>query len=100
VGPATPGTDGGHGPGAIQLAARFSWLYGSAPGANFMTFAPTSVPSYLNNTDQITVGVNWYLNYWMIYKVDLDIDQLRQPSVQGILPQNYYVVIQQVQFRF
>jgi phosphate-selective porin OprO/OprP len=100
VGPDTPGTPGGHGAGAIQLAARFSWIYASAPGATFQTFAPTSVPSYLNNTDQITVGVNWYLNYWMIYKVDLDIDQLRQPSVQGILPQNYYVVIQQIQFRF
>jgi phosphate-selective porin OprO and OprP len=100
VGPATPGTDGAHGAGAIQLAARFSWIYATAPGATFATFAPTSVASYLNNTDQITVGVNWYLNYWMLYKVDLDIDQLRQPSVQGILPQNYYVVIQQVQFRF
>ena len=100
VGPATPGTEGGRGIGAIQLAARLSWLSASAPGATFQTFAPTSVPSYRNNTDQITVGVNWYLNYWMIYKVDLDIDQLRQPSVQGILPQNYYVVTQQIQFRF
>ncbi len=100
LGPATPGTDGGRGPGAIQVAARFTWLSSSAPGATFATFAPTSVASYSNTTDQITLGVHWYMNYWVLYKVDVNIDQLRQPSVEGFLPQNYVVVIQQLQFRF
>jgi phosphate-selective porin OprO/OprP len=100
VGPATPGTDGTRGAGAIQLAARASWLYASAPGSTNPTFTPSSVPTYLDYTDQLTVGVNWYLNYWTLYKLDLDIDQLRQPSVEGFLPRNYYVVIQQIQFRF
>jgi len=100
VGPSTPGGDGSRGIGAIQLAGRFSWLSATAPGATFGTFTPTSIPTFKNNTDQITVGVHWYLNYWVIYKVDLDIDQLRQPSVEGFLPQNYFVVVQQVQIRF
>jgi phosphate-selective porin OprO/OprP len=100
LGPDTPGYGASRGVGAIQLAARVSWLYAKAPGQTYATFTPTSVPEYKNYTDQLTVGVNWYLNYWTLYKLDLDIDQLRQPSVEGFLPQNYYVVIQQIQFRF
>jgi hypothetical protein len=44
--------------------------------------------------------MNWYLNYWVLVKSDLNINQLHDPSVQGILPRNYFVFIEGIQFRF
>jgi hypothetical protein len=96
-GPAGEGVDGA---GAWQIAARVGWLHARAPGATFGTFTPTAVPTYEDSTDQLTLGLNWYLNDWTVFKLDLNVDQLQQPSVQGMLPQNYYVVIQQLSLRF
>ncbi len=45
-------------------------------------------------------GLNWYPNYWVKYMVNLAIDQLKDPSTIGQVPQNYYVVLQRLQFRF
>ena len=102
IGPPTPGADGGSpGWGAWQLKFRYSWLEGKAGGQNFANdFTPASVPAFSAHTDQFSMGVNWYLNYWVLLKLDLNIDRLRNPSVQGILPQNYYVAVQGLQFRF
>jgi len=44
--------------------------------------------------------VNWYLNYWIKYQLNLNIDQLKQPSVTGQEPQNFFAVTQELQFRF
>jgi len=44
--------------------------------------------------------VNWYLNYWVLVKSEVSLDRLRDPSVQGILPRNYYVYLETLQFRF
>ncbi len=102
IGPASPGIKDSHpGWGAWQLKFRYSWLEGRAAGAIFDTPpTPTNVPTYSDHTDQISMGVNWYLNYWVLLKFDFNVDRLRDPSVQGILPQNYYVALQGLQFRF
>lgn len=100
IGPESPGMTGPHGWGAWQVKFRYSWLEGSARGATFNTFTPSSFPSYSDHTDQISAGFNWYLNYWVLLKFDVNVDRLRNPSVGGVLPQNYFVMLQGVQFRF
>jgi hypothetical protein len=107
IGPNSPGETGGAGWGAWQLKFRYSWLEGSAPGsicdANTIPTCPITpgvVPTFSDHTNQITAGVNWYLNYWVLVKLDLNIDQLKNPSVQGILPRNYFVFSNGIQFRF
>ena len=63
-------------------------------------FTPGFVSQYDYHTDQFTVGLNWYPNYWVKYQVNVDIDRLRQPSTIGARPQNYFVLLQNLQFRF
>jgi phosphate-selective porin len=58
------------------------------------------VPTYDKHTDQFSVGVNWYLNYWVKFQSNVDIDQLKQPSTIGAVPQNYLVFEQRLQYRF
>lgn len=102
IGPPTPGVDNSSpGWGAWQIKARYSWLEGKAGGQNFNSqFSPENVAPFSDRTDQISVGLNWYLNYWVLVKIDFNIDQLKNPSVQGLLPQNYFVALQGLQFRF
>ena len=108
VGPSSPGeTGGGPGWGAWQLKFRYSWLEGKAPGSvcdattiPACPLIPSVVPTFTDHTSQITAGLNWYLNYWVLAKTDLNIDQLKNPSVQGILPRNYFVFAEGLQFRF
>ena len=56
---------------------------------------PGYVPTFNYHTDEITMGLTWYPNYWVKYQVNLAIDQLKDPSTIGAVPQNYYVVLQQ-----
>lgn len=99
-GPETPGGTG-TGKGAWELKFRYSGIQAKALGANFPNpFTPARVPTFEDHTDQFTVGLNWYPNYWIKYQLDFNVDRLKDPSVQGILPQKYYVVLQRVQFRF
>lgn len=102
IGPPTPGVEGGTpGMGAWQVKFRYSWVEGKAGGQTFASpFTPSSVPAFSAHTDQFSMGLNWYLNYWVLVKLDLNMDRLRNPSVQGVLPQNYYVAVQGLQFRF
>jgi len=44
--------------------------------------------------------VNWYPNYWVKYVLNVGVDKLKEPSVIGQEPQNYFVVLQRLQFRF
>jgi phosphate-selective porin OprO and OprP len=99
-GPDTPG-GAGRGLGAWELTARYSGIQSDAPAANFLNFyTPGFVPQYNFHTDEITFGINWYLNYWVKYQFNVNIDQLHQPSTIGQLPQNFYVLTQELQFRF
>jgi phosphate-selective porin len=99
-GPDTPGGKG-RGMGAWEVALRYTGIQANAPGETFFNpFTPGLVPTYDFHTDQITFGLNWYPNYWVKYMVNLGVDQLHQPSVTGQVPQNYFVVLQRLQFRF
>ena len=107
IGANSPGETGGPGWGAWQLKLRYSWLEGRAQGgtcdsatAPACPLTPGVVPTYSDHTDQITTGFNWYLNYWVMVRLDLSIDRLKNPSVQGILPRNYFAFSDGLQFRF
>jgi len=107
IGPNSPGESGGPGWGAWELKARYSWLQGRAGGSvcdattiPACPITPVIFPLQSDHTEQWSLGVNWYLNYWVLVKSDLNINQLKDPSVQGILPRNYFVVIEGIQFRF
>ena len=99
-GPDTPGGKG-RGWGAFEAAVRYTGIQAKAPGETFFNpFTPGLVPTYDYHTDEITLGINWYPNYWIKYMVNVGIDQLRQPSTTGQVPQNFFVVLQRLQFRF
>jgi phosphate-selective porin len=99
-GPDTPGGKG-RGYGAWEAAVRFTGIQAKAPGETFSNpFTPGLVPSYNFHTDEITLGLNWYPNYWVKYMVNVAIDQLKDPSITGQEPQNFIVVLQRLQFRF
>ena len=107
IGPNSPGESGGPGWGAWELKARYSWLQGRAGGSvcdattiPACPITPVIFPLQSDHTEQWTLGVNWYLNYWVLVKSDVNINQLKDPSVQGILPRNYFVVIEGIHFRF
>jgi len=99
-GPDTPGGQG-RGWGAWEVGVRYSGIQANAPGANFLNFyTPGLVPQYDFHTDEITFGINWYMNYWVKYQFNINIDQLHQPSTTGQLPQNFFALTQELQFRF
>lgn len=99
-GPDTPGGKG-RGLGAWGVGVRFMGIQANEPGANFLDYyTPGYVPTFNYHTFEYTAGVTWYPNYWVKYSVNLGIDQLKDPSTIGAVPQNYYVVLQQLQFRF
>ena len=99
-GPDTPGGKG-RGWGAFEAAVRYTGIQAKAPGADFSNpFTPGLVPTYDYHTDEITLGLNWYPNYWVKYMVNVGIDQLHQPSTAGQVPQNFFVILQRLQFRF
>jgi hypothetical protein len=99
-GPDTPGGKG-RGLGAWGVGFRYMGIQANEPGANFLDYyTPGYVPTFNYHTDEFTMGLTWYPNYWVKYSVNLGIDQLKDPSTIGSVPQNYYVVLQQLQFRF
>jgi phosphate-selective porin len=107
IGPASPGESGAPGWGAWALKFRYSRLQGNAPGSACdattipaCVITPVIAPGFDDRTDQFTFGVNWYLNYWVLVKSEVSLDRLQNPSVQGILPHNYYVFLETLQFRF
>ncbi|MGA7557997.1 MAG: porin [Terriglobales bacterium] len=100
-GPDTPGGQG-RGWGAWELAFRFTGIQANEPGASLYDNGVVAgeVPTFDYHTFEYTMGLNWYPNYWVKYVLNLGIDQLKEPSTIGNLPQNYFVVTQRVQFRF
>ena len=92
---------GARGWGAWELGFRYSGIQGNEPGVFFNnTQTPQLVPTFNRHTDQFTFGVNWYLNYWVRFQSNIDIDRLKDPSTIGATPQNYLVFSQRLQFRF
>ena len=107
IGPASPGESGAPGWGAWALKFRYSRLQGDAPGSSCdattlpaCPLTPVISPGYADHTDEFSAGVNWYLNYWVLIKSEVNLDRLKTPSVQGIGPHNYYVFLETLQFRF
>jgi hypothetical protein len=99
-GPDSPGGKG-HGLGAWEVAARYMGIHANEPGVDYLGYyTPGFVPTFDYHTDEVTVGLNWYPNYWVRYMINLGIDQLKDPSTIGAIPQNYYVISQELQFRF
>lgn len=99
-GPDTPGGKG-RGWGAWGVGLRYMGIQANEPGANFLNYyTPGFVPTFNYHTDEFTMGLTWFPNYWVKYQINLGIDQLKDPSTIGAVPQNYYVVLQQLQFRF
>ena len=99
-GPDTPGGQG-RGWGAWEIGVRYSGIQADAPAVNLLGYyTPGFVPGYNFHTDQITFGFNWYLNYWVKYQFNVDLNQLHQPSTIGQVPQNFYALVQELQFRF
>lgn len=93
--------NGSRGWGAWEIAFRYSGIQGNEPGIFFNNlFTPQLVPTFNMHTDQWTAGVNWYLNYWVRFQSNIDIDRLKDPSTIGAVPQNYLVFQQRLQFRF
>ena len=83
------------------MGFRYSAIQAIAPGDNFLNFyTPGFVPTYSYRTDQFTFGFNWFLNYWVKYQFNINVDRLRQPSVTGQVPQNIVVFLQSLQYRF
>ncbi|HKF20694.1 MAG TPA: porin [Candidatus Angelobacter sp.] len=95
---------GGLGLGAWEVAFRYDKIRTKAPGADLFSIDPITpgfVTTFNNSTDAFTVGVNWYWNYWIKYQANFSVDRLQQVSINsGVLPQNFYVVLQRLQFRF
>jgi len=99
-GPDTPGGQG-RGLGAWELAFRFTGIQAKEPQADFPNYYTQGfVPGFNDHTVEYTAGLNWYPNYWVKYVFNLGVDQLKEPSVIGAEPQNYFVVLQRLQFRF
>lgn len=98
------GPGDGHGWGAWELAFRYDKLQVKEPGAvltgSFTQFTPAAVPTFEGHADGFTTGVNWYLNNWVKYQANFAVDRLAQPSTTGQVPQNFFVLLQRLQFRF
>jgi len=100
-GPKTEASGGDHGWGAWELGFRYSGIQGNEPGVFFdNTQTPQQVPTFNQHTDQFTFGINWYLNYWVRFQSNFDVDRLKQPSTIGAVPQKYVVFEERLQFRF
>ena len=99
LGPEAAG--GGRGRGAWEVAFRYDRIQAKEPGLNQLNFlTPGFVPTFSQHTEQFTGGINWYLNYWIKYQFNLSVDRLSSPSITGQIPQNFYVLLNRLQFRF
>ncbi len=95
------GAAGGHGWGAWELAFRYDRIQAKEPGISIPNpITPGFVPTFDSHTDEFTFGLNWYLNNWVKYQTNFNVDRLKDPSVTGQEPQNFFVLLNRLQFRF
>ena len=102
LGPGGDAAGGARGFGAWELAFRYDAIEAHELGINLLNnpLTPGYVPTFVNHTNEFTGGVNWYLNYWVKYQFNLAVDRLKEPSVTGQEPQNFFVLLNRLQFRF
>jgi phosphate-selective porin len=102
LGPETSAGGGSTGYGAFELAFRYDSIQAHEPGINLLNnpLTPGFVTTFIDHTDEFTFGLNWYLNYWVKYQMNIAVDRLKEPSVTGQVPQNFIVVLNRIQFRF
>lgn len=100
LGPETAGITRGH--GAFELAFRYDRIQAKEPGISLLDtpLTPGFVPTFDRHTDEFTFGLNWYLNNWLKYQANFLVDRLKDPSVTGQEPQNFFVMENRLQFRF
>ena len=99
LGPETAGIT--RGLGAWELAVRYDRIQAKEPGMYIPNpITPGFVPTFADHTDEFTFGVNWYLNNWLKYQANFLVDRLKDPSVTGQEPQNFFVMENRLQFRF
>jgi phosphate-selective porin len=99
LGPETAGIT--RGLGAWELAVRYDRIQAKEPGMSIPNpITPGFVPTFADHTDEFTFGVNWYLNNWLKYQANFLVDRLKDPSVTGQEPQNFFVMENRLQFRF
>ncbi|MGA8764979.1 MAG: porin [Candidatus Sulfotelmatobacter sp.] len=100
LGPETTGIT--RGMGAWELAFRYDRIQAKEPGISLLSnpLTPGFVPTFDDHTDEFTFGVNWYLNNWLKYQANFLVDRLKDPSVTGQVPQNFFVMENRLQFRF
>src|ERR1700674_2747277 len=91
LGPETSAGGGSSGRGAFELAFRYDSIQAHEPGINLLNnpLTPGFVSTFIDHTDEFTFGLNWYLNYWVKYQVNIAVDRLKEPSVSGQVPQNF-----------
>jgi phosphate-selective porin len=89
--------DGGHGLGAWELKFRYAKIQAKTPNTSFSTGILSGAEAHM---DQFTTGFNWYPSYFVRYSLDLNVDRARDPTTANVLPQNFFVVLQRLQFRF
>jgi phosphate-selective porin len=89
--------EGGHGIGAWELKFRYAKIQAKTPDTLFSTGV---LPGANAHTDQFTTGVNWYPSYFVRYSLDFNVDRAKNPTTANVLPQNFFVVLQRLQFRF
>lgn len=55
-----------------------------------------------NRADQFSTGVNWYLNSYMRYMFDFNVERIKNPvsSPVPLAPQSFLSILQRIQFRF
>jgi phosphate-selective porin len=96
------GPKGEHGLGAFEAAFRYDRIKAKEPGIDQLNnpLTPGFVATFNDHTDQFTFGLNWYLNYWVKYQANFSVDRLKDPSVTGQPPQNFFVFLNRLQFRF
>lgn len=89
--------EGGHGIGAWEVKFRYAKIQAKTPDTLFSTGV---LPGAEAHTDQFTTGFNWYPSYFVRYSVDFNVDRAKDPTVGGVRPQTFFVVLQRLQFRF
>jgi len=88
---------GEHGWGAWELKFRYAKIQAKTPN----TVLSNGVLAGANaHADQFSAGINWYPNNWIRYMIDINVDRAKDPTVGGVLPQNFVAVLQRIQFRF
>jgi phosphate-selective porin OprO and OprP len=89
--------------GAIELAARYEQLRFSTPGGQSETASDSRRAANIlaNGERAVTAGVNWYVNRWVMLRVDGMREQIDEAAL-GPVPSrtSFWTVVSQLQVGF